>query len=182
MLYILALGSPTHPIAPTAWNAYTSTYTGASTTARSTSFAPLFGHQYSHVWIDFRGIQDPYMRERGLDYFENSRRATLSQRPYAIANPRRLGGYGAKSGASPPCDGPAEKVYRRGRNVEFRLLRRVARHCDDVRDDGTLAPTAAGGSIAFRAGHRDSGARAMRSDTASISSASTAFSIAFNPS
>ena len=53
-------------------------------------FAPLFGHQYSHVWIDFRGIQDAYMRAHGIDYFENSRRATLAQRAYAIANPERL--------------------------------------------------------------------------------------------
>ena len=62
-------------------------------------FAPLFGHQYSHVWIDFRGIRDGYMRGHGIDYFENSRRATLSQRAYAIANPGGWKGYGATSGA-----------------------------------------------------------------------------------
>ena len=57
-------------------------------------FAPLFGHQYSHVWIDFRGLQDAFMREKGIDYFENSRRATLAQRAYAIENPGRFRGYG----------------------------------------------------------------------------------------
>ena len=58
--------------------------------ASSTSnFAPLFGHQYSHVWVDFRGIRDAYMRGRGIDYFENSRRATLAQRAYAIDNPHK---------------------------------------------------------------------------------------------
>src|ERR1700729_663344 len=44
---------------------------------------PLFTHQFSHVWIDFREIQDDYMRGKGSDYFENSRRATLVQRRYA---------------------------------------------------------------------------------------------------
>ena len=67
------------------------------------NFAPLFGHQYSHVWIDFRGIIDDSMAEKGLDYFENSRRATLAQRAYAIANPRGFRDYGPTSGASPPA-------------------------------------------------------------------------------
>jgi len=58
-------------------------------------FAPLFGHEYSHVWIDFRGIRDAYMQGRGIDYFENSRRAALAQRGYGIANPGGWRGYGA---------------------------------------------------------------------------------------
>ena len=40
--------------------------------------APLFMHQLSHLWIDFRGIQDAFMRRQAIDYFENSRRATSS--------------------------------------------------------------------------------------------------------
>ena len=50
----------------------------------------MFGHQYSHVWIDFRGIQDAFMREKGIDYFENSRRAAYAQRDYATENPHAL--------------------------------------------------------------------------------------------
>src|SRR5205085_358908 len=74
MLYILALGSPTHPIPVEGWKAYTSTYRWAESYGQEhLDFAPLFGHQYSHVWIDFRGIQDDFMREHGIDYFENSR-------------------------------------------------------------------------------------------------------------
>src|SRR3546814_13692624 len=90
LVYILALGSPTHPIEPDAWAAWTSTYDrswGHFEGQEYLSFAPQFGHQYSEVWIDFRGIQDDYMRARGIDYFENSRRATLAQRTYAIENP-----------------------------------------------------------------------------------------------
>ena len=56
------------------------------------SFGPLFGHQYSHVWIDFRDIQDAYMR--GSTYFLNSRSAALAQREYAIANPMQWKDYG----------------------------------------------------------------------------------------
>src|SRR3546814_11398388 len=91
LVYILALGSPTHPIEPDAWAAWTSTYDrswGHFEGQEYLSFAPQFVHQYSEVWIDFRGIQDDYIRARGIDYFENSRRATLAQRHSALENPR----------------------------------------------------------------------------------------------
>ena len=67
ILYVLALGSPTHPVAAGRLDAHgRETTSGARTTGRSTSTSrPLFGHQYSHVWIDFRGIRDAYMREQG---------------------------------------------------------------------------------------------------------------------
>src|SRR2546423_5818446 len=84
ILYVLALGSPTHPIDSTAWDRWTSSYQWRDFYGLPhVNFAPLFGHQYSHLFIDFRGIQDGYMRGRGIDYFENSRRATLSQRAFA---------------------------------------------------------------------------------------------------
>ncbi len=51
---------------------------------------PLFIHQLSHVWIDFRGIQDEYMLSKGIDYFENSRRATYVQQKYATHNPKKF--------------------------------------------------------------------------------------------
>ena len=78
-LYVLAIGSPTHAVSPAAWDAYTDSYIWGTFYDREyVQFSPLFGYQYSHVWIDPRGLQDAYMRERGIDYFENSRRATLS--------------------------------------------------------------------------------------------------------
>ncbi len=88
IVYVLALGSPTHPVGEEAWPAYTSTYRWETFQGQTfVNFAPLFGHQYSHVFLDLEGIRDAYMREKGIDYFENSRRATLAQRAYAIANP-----------------------------------------------------------------------------------------------
>src|SRR3546814_11436660 len=69
-------------------------------------FEPLFGHQYSHVWVDFRGIRDAFMRGKGIDYFENSRRATLAQRAYGADNPNKWTGYSAEIWGWTASDGP----------------------------------------------------------------------------
>src|SRR5881296_3044375 len=98
LVYLLALGSPTFPVGPDAWAEWTSTYDqhwGKLFGQEYLSFAPLFGHQYTHVWTDLRDIRDPYMKRRGLDYFENSRRAVYAQQAYAVANPRRCLDYSA---------------------------------------------------------------------------------------
>jgi hypothetical protein len=150
-LYILALGSPTHPIDPDAWQAYTKTYKwGKFYGYEQINFAPLFGHQYAQAFIDCRGIQDAYMRGRGLDYFENSRRATYSQRAYAIANPKRWKDYSAQIWGLTACDGPADaKLPYAGEEREFHSYSARGAALDYINDDGTIAPTAAGGSIAF---------------------------------
>lgn len=150
-LYVLALGSPTHPIQPAAWGAFTSTYAWADFQGYpQVNFPPLFGHQYSHAWIDFRGIRDAYMRQRGIDYFENSRRATLAQRAYAIANPMGWDGYGADLWGLTAADGPKDTtVVIGGKSRTFWTYRARGAAADHVEDDGTLVPTAAGGSVAF---------------------------------
>jgi hypothetical protein len=151
LLYIMALGSPTHPVDPAAWEAWTSSYRFLPWQGQEyVAFAPLFGHQYSHLFIDFRGIQDAYMRGKGLDYFENSRRATLAQRQWAIANPRGWEGLGADVWGVSACDGPAD--LRLPVHGEQRLFFTYAGRgvgADFMNDDGTLTPTAAGGSVPF---------------------------------
>ncbi|HEX7833780.1 MAG TPA: glucoamylase family protein [Thermoanaerobaculia bacterium] len=151
ILYILAIGSPTHPISPKAWNFYTQSYKWDTHYGQQhVVFAPLFGHQYSHVWIDFRGIQDHVMREKEIDYYENSKRATLAQREYAIANPMGWQGYGANMWGLTACDGPFDgKMQVNGVERTFwtYAARGTAPH--ELRDDGTIAPTAAASSIAF---------------------------------
>ena len=151
ILYILAIGSPTHPITPKAWNAYTSSYKWETYYEQPhVNFAPLFGHQYSHVWIDFRGIKDHYMRAKGIDYFENSRRATLSQRAYAVDNPNKWRGYGANVWGLTACDGPLDgKLTIDGTERQFWTYTARGAAAGEVRDDGTLAPTAAASAIAF---------------------------------
>jgi hypothetical protein len=151
LLNVLALGSPTHPVAPDVWSRWTAGYHWATFYGQPhVNFAPLFGHQYSHIWIDFRGIQDAYMQARGIDYFENSRRATIAQREYAIANPNKWRGYGADLWGLSAVDGPKDTtiVYDGTPRTFFTYSARGAA-ANEVRDDGTLAPTAAGGSIPF---------------------------------
>jgi hypothetical protein len=152
LVYLLALGSPTHPISPQAWAMWTSTYDkhwGTIYDQTYLSFGPLFGHQYSHVWVDFRGIRDAYMRKHGLDYFENSRRATYTQRRYAIANPRHWQAYGKNVWGISASDGPGASEPYDGRETSF--LHYAARGVGVGRivDDGTIAPTAAISSLPF---------------------------------
>jgi len=153
LVYILALGSPTHPVEPAAWKAWTSTNDttwGAFYGQTFLSFAPMFGHQYSHVWVDFRGIRDDWNREHDLDYFENSRRATYSQRNYAIANPGHWTGYGANVWGLTASNGPGGIVVEQGdKTLKFEGYTARGAGLDYISDDGTIAPTAAGGSIAF---------------------------------
>ena len=153
LVYILALGSPTHPVGTDAWEAWTATYDrswGRFQGQEHLSFSPLFGHQYSHVWIDFRGIQDAYMRRRGIDYFENSRRAVLSQQAYAEDNPLEWKGYGKHLWGLTACDGPIDATFEyRGEARRFRTYTARGDGIDYVVDDGTIAPTASAGSIAF---------------------------------
>jgi hypothetical protein len=151
ILNILALGSPTHAVGHETWEAWTSRYRwGTYQGQEHLGFAPLFGHQYTHVWIDFRGIRDAYMREKGIDYFENSRRATLAQRAYAIANPSGFRGYGEGLWGLSACDGPVDgTVQIDGRSRTFRTYSARGASFTEVQDDGTVTPTAAAGSIAF---------------------------------
>ena len=153
MLYVLALGSPTHPVSPEAWQVWARTYNddwGVYQGQEFLAFGPMFGHQYSHVWIDFRGIQDDFMRERGMDYFENSRRATLAQREYAINNPMKWKDYGENVWGLTASDGPQQTVQEfRGEQREFRHYSARGAGLRENFDDGTIAPTAAISSLPF---------------------------------
>jgi len=153
LVYILALGSPTHPVGPQAWTAWLSTnHLSWGTFQGQTflNFAPLFGHQYSQSWIDFRGIRDAWSRQHDLDYFENSRRAVIAQRNYAIANPGGWTGYGPNVWGLTASNGPGGLVVKSadGERTFHGYTARGA-GLDYISDDGTIAPTAAAGSIAF---------------------------------
>jgi len=151
LLYILALGSPTYAIADSAWSAWASSYTWGTWYGQThIGFAPLFGHQYSQLWIDFRGIQDSYTRAHGLDYFENSRRATYAQQAYARANPNGWTGYSDSLWGLSASDGPGDFTLMIGGRLRT-FFGYAARGTDftEVRDDGTITPTATGGSVPF---------------------------------
>lgn len=151
VLLIMAIGSPTHPVPTEVWDTWCSTYRWMDFQGyEQVNFAPLFGHQYSQMFIDFRGIQDEYMRSKGIDYFENARRATLANRAYCIQNPGGFKGYDANQWGLTACDGPASKtIIQNGKSIRFRDYWARGACAWEMNDDGTIAPTAAGGSIPF---------------------------------
>ncbi|KAF0093199.1 MAG: hypothetical protein E1N59_3045 [Puniceicoccaceae bacterium 5H] len=150
-LYLLALGSPTHPISSDAWDAFVWSYRWDPFQQQEhIAFAPMFGHQYAQSWIDLRGVQDAFMAEKGIDYFENSRRAAYAQRAYAIRNPLGWEDYGENIWGLTACDGPIDmrREYK-GRMREFFTYRARGAGADYITDDGTIAPTAAAASLPF---------------------------------
>ncbi|MEO8561284.1 MAG: glucoamylase family protein [bacterium] len=149
LLYVLALGSDTHSIPRECYDAWVSTYEWRTVYDTSFLFAgPLFIHQLSHGWIDFRGVQDAFMRAHDCDYFENSRRATLVQQQYAICNPGAFAQYGERHWGITASDGPG-KVRRTFGGVKRRFFGYLARGVPYGPDDGTLAPWAVIASLPF---------------------------------
>src|SRR5205823_816810 len=107
ILYILGMGSPTYPLPTESYAAWAASYSFRRFYGYEYLYAgPLFNHRMSHLWVDFRGIQDRFLRARGLDYFENSRRATYVQQEYARRNPRSFTGYGEWCWGITASDGP----------------------------------------------------------------------------
>jgi xylan 1,4-beta-xylosidase len=149
LLCVLGLGSSTHPIPESSYHAFTADYQwGEVEGVRMLRAGPLFIHQLSHCFIDFRGIADAPMRAASSDYFENSRQATLAQSRYAARNPHGFEGYAEDCWGFTACEGPGPaKREIDGREREF--LGYAARGVPDGPDDGTLAPWATLASIVF---------------------------------
>jgi hypothetical protein len=149
LVYILGLGSPSFSLPEESYRAYTSTYRWREILGREVLYSgPLFTHQLSHLWIDFRGIRDAFMREHGSDYFENSRQATYVHREYAIRNPHGFVGYGEHCWGITASDGPGW-TRRTMRGVEREFFDYIARGAPDGPDDGTLAPWVVLASLPF---------------------------------
>ncbi len=149
LLYILGLGSPTHPLPEESYAAWASTYRWERSYGQEYLYAgPLFTHQLSHVWIDFRGIQDAFMRDKGIDYFENSRRATYVQQQYAIDNPLKFNGYGSHCWGITASEGPGPDAIKVN-GIERQFFDYVGRGVPYGPDDGTLAPWALVASLPF---------------------------------
>lgn len=149
-IYILAAGSgmknPTE-----AYNTWLSTYVWQEPYQGLDHliFPPMFGHQYTNMFIDFRNLSDKYMREKGIDYFENSRRAVLTQQRYAIENPLKWKGYGELMWGLSACDGPEAKNNKDGKEYLGYAARGTSGRDSVLFDDGTLAPTAVAASLPF---------------------------------
>jgi hypothetical protein len=149
ILHVLGLGSPTFPLPLETYRAFVSTYEWKEIYGRELLYAgPLFIHQQSHLWIDFRELQDEFMREKGIDYFENSRRATYVQQEYCIRNPREFRGYNENTWGITASDGPGPAVMMVD-GVERHFFDYEARGAPYGPDDGTIAPWAVVASLPF---------------------------------
>lgn len=151
LLYIVALGSPTHAVPEAAYESWVSGYKwGEFYGQEHLGFAPLFGHQYSQVWLDLRGLHDRATREKGIDYFESARRASLGQHAYAVSNPSGFEAYGPLEWGLSACDGPFDgRVSIAGREREFHTYWARGASFTEIQDDGTLCPSAMGASLVF---------------------------------
>jgi hypothetical protein len=149
LLYVLAIGSPTHALSAESFVRWTATYQWENLLGINTLYSgPLFTHLFSHAWIDFRGIRDQFMRAVDSDYFDNTRSAIAIQREYAARNPRGFQGYCRDLWGVSAGDGP--------RNEEKRLMPRdrrfygyMSRGVPYGPDDGTLSPWAMLATVPF---------------------------------
>jgi hypothetical protein len=136
VIYLLGMGASSNSLPAGCWSYWTSGYIWATFYNESfIEFPPLFGHEYSHCWIDFRHVGDAYMNAENSTYFENSHRAALAQQSYCIADPLGWRGYSAQIWGLTASDDPSGYEAHGAPPAE--------------NDDGTLAPTAAGGAMSF---------------------------------
>jgi hypothetical protein len=149
LLYVLGLGSPTHPLEGDCYHAWTATYQWENLYGYDVLYAgPLFVHQFSHAWIDLRGLRDRFMREKRSDYFENSRLATYVQREYAQRNPLEFAGYDENCWGLTACDGPGNALPDVA-DAPRRPFGYAARGVPYGPDDGTLSCAAVLASLPF---------------------------------
>ena len=149
LMHVLALGSSTFALPAESYRAWQNTFDWRKQYGiEYLHTGPLFIHQLSHCWLDLRGIVDRFMQDKGLDYFENSRRAVDVQRSYAQENPNNFRGYGPLSWGVSASDGPgpAKKTVD---NVDRVFWMYFARGVPDGPDDGTLSPGAVAASVPF---------------------------------
>ena len=181
VLYVLALGSPTHPIESDHYAAWTTTYQWENLYGIDFLYAgPLFIHQFSHAWIDFRDIRDRFMREKHCDYFENSKRATEVQREYARRNPHGWRGYDEDCWGLTACDGPSQPSPGWA-SERRRVYGYAARGVPYGPDDGTLSGWAALASLPFAPEIALRAARSMREGYPEMRPAEQ-YASSFNPS
>ena len=149
LMHVLGFGSSTFALPPECYGAWQKTFDWRKQYGiEYLHTGPLFIHELSHCWLDFRGIGDGFMRSRGIDYFENSRRAVRVQQSYAEENPQKFRGYGPLRWGVSASDGPgpAKKTIA---NADRDFWMYEARGVPEGPDDGTLAPGAVAASLPF---------------------------------
>src|ERR1700682_6406791 len=135
ILYLLAIASPTHPISPRSWaTLWRDRYRYEGYVYFTTIGVPLFMHQYAHAWIDYR-----HRRETSgdhIDYFENSVNATLAHRAFCMHLAGEFPDYGPDIWGITASDSVKGYLAWGGPPRDPAI-------------DGTVVPSAAGGSLMF---------------------------------
>jgi hypothetical protein len=131
MIYLFGIGSSTHPLAPQAWNAWKRTIFEYDGLRYVGSYAPLFVHQYSQAWFDFRDKRDRY-----ADYFLNSITATEAHRLFCLELANQFPDYSNDLWGITASDSQHGYVVWGGPPALGPI-------------DGTVVPSAAGGSLPF---------------------------------
>jgi hypothetical protein len=150
LLYVLAAGSGMKNVEQSyqSWLSSYKWYTPYEGLSHA-AFPPLFGHQFTQAFIDCRGLVDTYMKDKGIDYFENSRRATYVQRQYAIDNPHGWVGYDSLCWGVTASDGPTEKYNFDNKKFLGYAGRGSSGPEYNYFDDGTIAPYGPLSSLPF---------------------------------
>lgn len=134
ILYLLALGSPTHPIPASSWEAWGRTFQRGQYKGPELFFVStgsLFAYQYSHIWVDFRNKKDAF-----ANYWENSRRAVEANRRFVYDNRDRCQTYGETTWGLTASDGPYG-------------YQGYGAMPGDALNDCTISPSGSGGSVAL---------------------------------
>jgi len=165
VLYLLAIGSPTHPITPQSWYAWKRNwnhYDGYTYLGKT----PLFTYQYSHAWVDFRNRRE--LKGEHIDYFENSVKATLAHRLFCIDLAKEFSGYGPNIWGISASDSIKGYVAWGGPPRDLAI-------------DGTVVPYAAAGSLMFIPQLASAALRTMRERYGERIYGKYGFVDAFNP-
>lgn len=167
ILYLLAIGSPTHPISPESWYAFwRDRYRYEDYKYFTTISVPLFMHQYAHAWIDYRNRRE--LRGDRIDYFDNSVNATLAHRAFCINLAADFPGYGPNMWGITASDSAKGYLAWGGPPRD-----------PDI--DGTIVPSAAGGSLMFTPGLSLAALQTMREKFGARVYGRYGFVDAFNP-
>jgi hypothetical protein len=134
ILYLLGIGSPTHSIPPASWRAWSRPTMQFQTFTYVSAPDPLFVHQYSHAWVDFRGRAETDAPR--IDWFQNSVTATQAHKAFCLSLAGEFPGYGDNVWGITASDS------RKG----YTAWGGPPRHKDV---DGSVVPAAAGGSLMF---------------------------------
>ena len=167
ILLLLAIGSPTHPISPASWYAlWRDRYRYEGFAYFTTIGVPLFMHQYSHAWIDYRKRRE--IKGDQIDYFENSVNATLAHRKFCMNLAHDFPAFGPNVWGITASDSVKGYLAWGGPPRDPAI-------------DGTLVPSAAGGSLMFTPEVAVAALRTMRDKFGDRIYGKYGFVDAFNP-